>query len=62
MPDVIRVSDDSTRADIAEAMTNLCARARREMPVVGTVDLPTPWDKRHEALDALLTDWEQASA
>lgn len=62
MPHAIRVTDTSTREELAEAMTNLCARARREMPVVGTADLPTPWDKRHEALDALLTDWEQASA
>ena len=60
MPDVIKVSDDSTRADIAEALRNLCQRARREMPVVGTAELPTPWDKRHHAIDELLDDYERA--
>ena len=58
----VRITDESTRADIAEAITNMCARARREMPVVGTELLPTPWDKRHRAIDALLDDYERASA
>lgn len=60
MPDVIRVTEASTREELAEALLNLCARARREMPVVGTELLRTPWDKRHEAIDALLEDWQKA--
>ena len=61
MPHAIRVTDESTRAELAEALTNMCARAQREMPVVGTEELPTPWDRHHRVLDALLDDWEKAS-
>lgn len=62
MTAAIRVTDASTKAELAEALRNLCARAQREMPVVGTEALPTPWDKRHRAIDALLDDYEQAPA
>ena len=31
--------------------------AGREFPVVGTDAFPTPWDVRHQRIDALLEDW-----
>ena len=58
----VRITDETTRHEIAEALSNMCARAQREMPVVGTEELPTPWDKRHAALDELLTQWSKARA
>jgi hypothetical protein len=57
---IIRVTDETTRAEIAEALTNLGHVARREFPVVGTPRAPTPWDRRHQAINALLDDWERA--
>lgn len=56
----LRVTDDTTRAELAEAMAHVLRLAKREMPKVGTAEYPTPWDTRHATLDALLTDWEQA--
>lgn len=50
----IRINDDSTREELAEALTNLAHAAQREMPVVGTDALPTPWDRRYAAIDELL--------
>lgn len=47
-----------TRAELQEALTNMCHRARREMPVVGTPLLPTGWDRRHAEIDRLLTRLE----
>lgn len=53
-PETIRVTDHSTRPELLEALTHLTFRAKREIPVVGTVDFPTPWDRRHGALNDLL--------
>lgn len=58
----LRITEESTRPEIAEAITHLGQRARREFPVVGTEDQPTPWDLRHQAIDMLLVDWERARA
>lgn len=60
--EVIRVTDDTTKAELAEALTNLSHTAQREFPVVGTEDVPTPWDCRHRVINALLCDWERAPA
>lgn len=54
------VTDETTKAELAEALANMLHRAKREMPRVGTVEHPTPWDKRHAAMDALLEDWVKA--
>lgn len=45
-----------TRAEVIEALANLCRAAKREMRVVGTEALPTPWDRRHRAIDERLTE------
>ena len=43
------------RAALIEALLNMNARAKREFAVVGTPLHPTPWDRRHNALNDLLT-------
>lgn len=57
MADTIVISDDTTRAELEEAMTNVVASLHR---------MPSHWvDKRaalHAKLDDMLTDWERAPA
>lgn len=57
-PEAIVVRDDSSREDLVEALAHLSFRAAREIHVVGTRDYPTPWDRRHGAIDQLLTQLE----
>lgn len=57
-PEIVRVRDDSSRAELVEAITHLAFRATREIPAVGNEKCPTPWDRRHEALNELLTQLE----
>lgn len=52
MADIIRVTDDSTRAEIAEAMAHLRAAQKRAPKVMA--------DRYSAMLDELLTDWEAA--
>lgn len=59
---IVRITDDTTRAEIAEAITNMAHRASREFPVVGTPEQPTPWDLRHGAINALIDDYWEAPA
>lgn len=59
---IIDFEDATTKAELAEAITNICFRARREMPVVGTPRAPTPWDRRHQELNRLLDEYERAPA
>jgi hypothetical protein len=54
LADTLRITDDSTRSEVIEALGYLCHRSKREMPVVGTTARPTPWDERHDALNDLL--------
>lgn len=58
----IRVTDDTSRAEIAEALVHANAAAKRKPRVVGDEKIPTAWDHCHEILDALLEDWENAPA
>ena len=55
--DVIRITDDTTRAELEEAMANVVATLSR---------MPSHWtDKRaalHAKIDAMLVDWEAAGA
>lgn len=52
-----RITDDTTRAELEEAMTNVVATLRR---------MPAHWaDRRatlHAKLDDMLLDWQQADA
>jgi hypothetical protein len=52
---------DDTRAEIAKMLTAASFAAQREFPVVGTPRAPTPWDRRHAAINDLLTDFFLAS-
>ena len=53
--------DQPTRSEIVECLTNLARRAAREFPKTRTLttDEPTPWDSRHETIDALLYELER---
>lgn len=53
----ILITDDTTRAELEEAMANIVATLHR---------MPSHWTDRraalHAKLDALLEDWQQAKA
>lgn len=51
----------STRTEIAELLAEACHDAKRQMPKVGSPDMPTGWDECHELIDMLLTDMEAAT-
>lgn len=54
--DVVVINDESTKADIEEAMSHITATLHR---------MPAHWTDRratlHAKLDALLEDWERAA-
>lgn len=52
--DIVRISDGASAEDCREALGHLCDAAKRLPHVVGTRECPTPWDRRHEAIDELL--------
>jgi hypothetical protein len=52
------IDADADRADLIEALLHHCHTAKREMPVVGNEDHPTPWDIRHQQLNEQLTELE----
>jgi len=56
MPQLIRVTDDTTLAEIDEALTNLARHAMRQPHVVGSAKLLTPWDATHARIDVLLDE------
>ena len=58
----ISVTDESSRAEVAEAMIHVNAKARMTPAVIGTSEEPSAWDRRHRLLDAMLTDWETRPA
>ena len=57
-PETIRITDDSTKAEIAEAITHLGQYASRQQHHPDC----TRWVRAHERINALLTDWETAPA
>lgn len=57
-PEHLRITDESTKADIAEALTHLATYASRQQHHPDSVR----WVRAHERIDALLEDWEQAPA
>lgn len=44
----------ATRAEVTESLARLCHLAKREMAVVGTTLMPTPWDLLHIRINAQL--------
>lgn len=56
---MLKVTDETTRAELAEAITNVCAYAERQPHVLGVTG-PSRWDRAHAKLDALLDDYERA--
>lgn len=59
--DILRISDEVDREQIAEAITHLGHRAKREFAVVGTPDQPSPWDMRHAAINDLLDQMQDSA-
>jgi hypothetical protein len=54
----LRITDESSKAEIAEAITHLGKYAARQMHHADCI----PWRTAHERIDALLDDWERAEA
>ncbi len=61
---IIRVTDDTTRAELEEALTNLANHARRQVYVIEkfTDDRPTAWTVAHRQINAVLGDWLSAGS
>lgn len=59
MSEILLITDDSTRAEIEEALKNLNAHAKRQPYVIAKLmcDRPTEWDKAHRHMDGPLDDW-----
>lgn len=55
------ITDDTTRDELAEAITHANAYAERQPHVLG-VSGPSKWDEAHERINALLDDYEHAPA
>lgn len=53
-----REAEPATHADLIEALGHMVKAARREFPVVGTDEHPTPWDKRHQVINGYLDQLE----
>lgn len=51
----IRITDDTTRVEIEEAIANVLASMRRLPGVPGYID------RGHARINALLDDWERAA-
>lgn len=60
---VLRITDDTTKAELAEALTHACAYAIRLPHVMSRDDRhPSQWDRAHRRLDSLLDDYQRAPA
>lgn len=58
--DLIRVTDETSRDDLAEALANLVAYAKRQQYILGDAEHPSRWDRSHQRIDQLLTEYEAA--
>jgi hypothetical protein len=56
---IVRDLDETTRDDLAEALTNLATHAKRQQYVIEkfTEDQPTPWTVAHQRINAVLDEW-----
>jgi hypothetical protein len=50
------VTDDTTRAELIEALGNQCDHAKRQPCILGTDTMPSAWDKAHARVDVLLDE------
>jgi len=57
VPDIIHVTDQDSRANIEATLKVLTFAAKRVTPVVGSEMFPTPWDRAHGRIDAVLDEW-----
>lgn len=57
---VQRITDDTTEAELAEYLRNMCAYAKRQQCIVGNLNEETAWDKAHRRMDGALDDWLRA--
>jgi hypothetical protein len=57
-PDQIRITDESTREEIGEALTHLAQYAARQQHHPDC----SRWVRAHERIDSLLDDWLEAEA
>ena len=60
MTTVVRVTDEDTRADLAETIGILNAEAMRLSRQGFTVTRGAEYARAHARIDAVLTDWERA--
>lgn len=57
-PETIRITDESTKAEVAEALTHLAQYAARQQHHPDC----SRWVWAHERIDSLLYDYERAPA
>ena len=53
---ILRVSDETTLAELTEALGNLNTFAKRQQCVVGDSKGATAWDRAHRKMDGLLDE------
>ena len=53
---VVRVTDETTREELAETLRLLNDAAKR-VPHVKGVCSPSSWDVQHQRIDAVLDEW-----
>ena len=55
----VRITDDTTREELEEYLTNLNAFAKRQPRAIAlfAAEPPTNWDKAHRRMDGPLDDW-----
>jgi hypothetical protein len=58
VPQILRVTDDTTLEELAEALSTLNAFARRQQHIIGGREGLSAWDRAHQRIDKLLTDWQ----
>ena len=59
--EIVRVTDETPRAEIADLLAEAVHQAGRTFRVVGSPEHPTDWDAAHELIDELLSDYFEAT-
>ena len=50
----VRFDETTPREELLEALHHLNTTARRMPQIVGTLTLPTPWDRAHRTMNSIL--------